>query len=280
MSEENENQEEKAAEAESSEPRCGELLAEARRDQQISVLEVAKELHLDELKVRALERNEFDVLGAPVFAKGHLRKYSQLVGVDEDDVFADYYAMTRADGMPPIVAKRKKVRHEMSPGPWLAVAAVLLVAAAAYWWFVVRVEHTVITTPPPAEPPVQEPQQDESNEATTDSAPRQALPADEPPVVEEPAAEVTETVDVSTDQLRVSLIFSGDCWTEVSDADGRQLFFSMGKSGQNVELAGKAPITALFGNADNVEVLVNDSPYNLPAPNAADRTVRVAILNQ
>ena len=70
-----------------------------------------------------MERNEFDVLGAPVFAKGHLRKYSQLVGVDEDDVFADYYAMTRADGMPPIVSKRKKVRQEMSPGPWLAVAA-------------------------------------------------------------------------------------------------------------------------------------------------------------
>ena len=83
-----------------------------------------------------------------------------------------------------------------------------------------------------------------------------------------------------TDQLRVSLSFSGDCWTEVSDADGRQLFFSMGKSGQSVELNGKAPITALFGNADNVEVLVNDSPYDLPAPNAADRTVRVAILNQ
>ena len=57
MSEQTDNQEEQA-EAESSEPRCGELLAEARREQQITVLEVAKELHLDELKVRALERNE------------------------------------------------------------------------------------------------------------------------------------------------------------------------------------------------------------------------------
>ena len=59
-------------------PLAGERLAVARRNQQITVLEIAKELHLDEHKVRALEQNDFDVLGAPVFAKGHLRKYAQL----------------------------------------------------------------------------------------------------------------------------------------------------------------------------------------------------------
>jgi len=280
MSEENENTPEEAAEAENSEPRCGERLAEARRDQQISVSEVAKELHLDELKVRALERNDFDVLGAAVFAKGHLRKYAQLVGVDEGDVFADYYAMTRAEGVPPIIARRKSIRKEVSPGPWLAVAAILLVTAAAYWWFVVRVESGIATVPPPAELQSPEPAQDESADTETDLVEPQELLDEEPAVTAEPAEQVVDAADVPTDQLRVSLSFSGDCWTEISDADGRQLFFSMGKDGQTVELDGKAPITALFGNADNVEVLVNDNPYKLPPPNAADRTVRVAILSQ
>ena len=72
-----------ASESEESAPVAGERLAIARRELQISVLEIAKELHLDEAKVRALERNEFDVLGAPVFAKGHLRKYAELVHVAE-----------------------------------------------------------------------------------------------------------------------------------------------------------------------------------------------------
>ena len=57
-------------------PVGGERLAAARREQQISVLEIAKELHLDEPKVRALEKNDFEMLGAPVFAKGHLKKYA------------------------------------------------------------------------------------------------------------------------------------------------------------------------------------------------------------
>lgn len=290
MSEENQDSAEEVSEKEQDGPRCGERLAAARREQEISIQEIAKELHLDEFKVRALESNDFDVLGAPVFAKGHLRKYSQLVGVDEDDVFADYYAMTRAEGMPPIVARRKKVRQEMSPGPWIAVAAVLLVAAAAYWWFVIRLENGTVVSQPASSPTAPAPATpaDENIDATqpTEQAPEPARVEDDPPpqgdyVADEPAvaAPVVQEPAVA-EQLRVSITFTGECWTEVSDADGRQLFFSMGNDGQTVELSGKAPITALFGNADNVSVLVNDNPYDLPAPNAANRTVRVAILDQ
>ena len=61
-------------------PLGGERLRAARRANDISLRDIAKELHLDEGKVRALEQNDFDVLGAPVFAKGHLRKYAELVG--------------------------------------------------------------------------------------------------------------------------------------------------------------------------------------------------------
>ena len=92
MGDETENHDKVTLADEASGPLAGERLAEARRDSQITVIDIAKELHLDEYKVRALERNEFDVLGAPVFAKGHLRKYAQLVKVDEADVMAEFLA--------------------------------------------------------------------------------------------------------------------------------------------------------------------------------------------
>ena len=301
MSEESDNSPEELAAAEGAAPLCGERLAEARREQQITVLEVAKELHLDEPKVRALERNEFELLGAPVFAKGHLRKYAQLVGVDEDDVFADYYAMTRAEAMPPIVARRKKASHEMSPGPWVAVIAVIVVAAAAYWWFALRdtnspavVSPTEESQPEPSQPEVLQPQQLQPEQLQPDEIDSTANDIEQPEdVVEQPEEETIELAtensataaaedvpQASADQLRLSLNFSGECWTEISDADGRRLFYNMGRDGQSVELSGKAPITALFGNADNVEVQVNNSAYSLPTPDSSNRTVRVAILNQ
>jgi cytoskeleton protein RodZ len=134
MSDAKDKSKEESSESEPEGPLGGERLAEARRTQKIAVLDIAKELHLDEPKVRALERNEFETLGAPVFAKGHLRKYAHLVQVDEGDVMADYYQLTRAAGMPPLVSARPRPRREMSPGPWIAVIVVFIVVASAYWW--------------------------------------------------------------------------------------------------------------------------------------------------
>ena len=70
-------------------PLAGERLAAARRQLKIPLGDVAKALHLDEHKVAALEANRFEIVGPPVFAKGHLRKYAELVGVPIEDMLAD-----------------------------------------------------------------------------------------------------------------------------------------------------------------------------------------------
>ena len=106
MNEDSPQNEDKPAAAggdESNGPLAGQRLAIARRENDISIAEISKELHLDEPKVQALEENLFDQLGAPVFAKGHLRKYAELVGVPTDDILADYYKLNRSTGAPPVV---------------------------------------------------------------------------------------------------------------------------------------------------------------------------------
>ena len=99
------------------------------------------------------------------------------------------------------------------------------------------------------------------------------------PVSALPAAPATDEAPLSDGQISLSLQFSGDCWTEIIDATGRRLFFNMGRSGQVATVRGKAPISALFGNVDNVRVQVNGGDYVLPAPTSANRTVRVAIVS-
>ena len=260
--------------------RAGERLKEARREQQISVLEVAKELHLDEAKVRALERNEFDKLGAPVFAKGHLRKYAELVGVDPDDVFEDYYHMTRSESMPPVVAvRRSKPRRELSPGPWVAVIVVIIATAVGYWWFVGQSQ--TVPAPTSAAPEADVPQQSvEVAPAPTQPEPDVAAvvqQAEDPaPADSEPAPVPTPVTDGETS---LSLSFSGDCWTEISDAGGRRLLFDMGRAGRAVELSGTAPFAVLFGNAENVTVEVNGEAYPISPSNPGSRTARLTIVS-
>lgn len=279
MSEEQDRAAEESGENEQHGPRGGERLAEARRAQQISVLEVAKELHLDEHKVRALERNDFDVLGAPVFAKGHLRKYAQLVGVDEDDVFADYYKLTRQDVAPPIIVGRRRVSQELSPGPWIAVIIVILVAAAAYWWFAVFSSNPIPSSAPessPQEPAVEQPDASiagDSRQAAPDPIAAQPDPA--PAIAESAPAEAPAA---GTGEVSLSLSFLGDCWTEITDADGRRLFFDMGRAGDVVDLAGLPPFSVLLGNVDNVSITLNGRDYPVASNNPGSRTARLSIV--
>ncbi|MGI9235312.1 MAG: helix-turn-helix domain-containing protein [Woeseiaceae bacterium] len=279
MSDAKDKSRDKAAANESQGPIGGERLAAARRDQQISVPEIAKELHLDDAKVRALESNEFDVIGAPVFAKGHLRKYAQLVGVDEGDVMADYYQLNRTAGMPPLVSTRPRERREMTPGPWIAVVVVVIVVATAYWW---------LTSPPPVvdepsidlatAPPISEPaDEDPAVDAGTDDSDVLQSVAEVEDAVEEPPPQETETPPLSDGQMRVLVTYSGDCWTEITDAGGRRLFFGLGTDGRTVELSGEAPFNVLFGNAENVRISVNGSDRAITAAERRGRTARLTI---
>lgn len=119
----------------SSGPLAGERLAAARRDQDIAIKDIAKQLHLDEHKVQALEQNQFDVLGAPVFAKGHLRKYAALVKVPIDDVLTDYYQLNRSVGAPPVVGAPRKTQRDIDLVKYaLPAAGVIFALVIISWW--------------------------------------------------------------------------------------------------------------------------------------------------
>lgn len=285
-------------------PLCGERLAAAREELQISVDEIAKELHLDEHKVMALERNEFAPLGAPVFAKGHLRKYAHLVKVDESDVLTDYHRLTREEGLPPVISDRKVPKLPASPRPWIAAGVVLVIvlaAVAAYWFMERRATgdsgdsgDTVTTTPavavtetaasvPPAT--AAEPDADDSAGELLGDLPAEVEPIE--PIEEDPQsapvaaaaplpqATAPETADDG--QLRLSIDFAGDCWTEITDADGRRLFFDLGREGRSVNVSGSAPLAVLFGNADNVRLKLNGVDYTIPDADRRGLTARFTL---
>ena len=266
---------------------AGERLADARRERQITVLEISKELHLDESKVRALESNDFDTLGAPVFAKGHLRKYANIVGIDENDVLAEYYGLTRSQPLPPVVSERRKPGRELSPGPWIIVAIVAAAVAFAFWF---------LTRPPspgvpandaaPAETTVPE-DTSPPDETTSPALEDEELPTDdadeqvsaeqettEPEELVEPEPAETPPAEPAAANVSLSIVFEGDCWAEIFDASGRRLFYAMGSAGQSVELVGESPLSVLFGDADNVSLTVNGAEFTIADADRRGRTAR------
>ncbi|HPF72982.1 MAG: DUF4115 domain-containing protein [Lysobacteraceae bacterium] len=59
----------------------GLLLREARQKKDLSTADVGRRLHVTSAIVEAIERNDFERLGASVYARGYLNSYARLVGV-------------------------------------------------------------------------------------------------------------------------------------------------------------------------------------------------------
>ena len=102
----------------------GALLRRERERRALSVQQSAEDLHLDPWVIEAIEADRFQALGAPVYARGHLRKYAVRLGLSGDDVIARYEALqdrpVETDPIPTAAAAsapRSRPPRSSSPSP-------------------------------------------------------------------------------------------------------------------------------------------------------------------
>jgi len=115
----------------------GSLLQAAREARELSQREVADRLHLMPGYPALIERDEFQALRHPAFARGYVKAYGKLVGVDEKRLLEAFDRLQAAQVIP---QPEKKVRTRppqlQRTGLGMAVGLVLLVllVAAVWWW--------------------------------------------------------------------------------------------------------------------------------------------------
>jgi cytoskeletal protein RodZ len=118
----------------------GARLRAARESRGLSIEEVADRLRLNEALVLAMEEDRFGLLGAPVFARGHLRNYAALVGAPEREVLDafDVGDLPEPTFLPAL--DRTPVAPSRARRFWIAVAVALAAGAAGgvLWWWLRR----------------------------------------------------------------------------------------------------------------------------------------------
>jgi cytoskeleton protein RodZ len=118
-------------------PSPGALLRTARESRGLSIEEAADRLRLNEALVLAMEEDRFGLLGAPVFARGHLRNYAVLVGAPERQVMEAFEVGDVPEPTFLPALERTPAARPRARAGWIAVAILLAaVAAAAAWWWV------------------------------------------------------------------------------------------------------------------------------------------------
>ncbi len=144
--------------SESGQPTVGQILRDAREAQGITLEDAAVRLRLMHRQIEAMETDDFDSLGQPVFARGFVRNYARLLGLVPDELLA------RMPGAPAESAVVQPVEPPMPrswlTSPWLillmlGVLLMVTVPVGLYLWLNSDVDEnpvsqTLMTQPRPA----------------------------------------------------------------------------------------------------------------------------------
>jgi len=256
----------------------GARLRREREAQGIGHQQAAESLNLDPAVLTHLEANDFAALGAPVFVKGHLRRYASMLGLAEDEIVSMYDRSKQQLGEPSLVPKS---RLEMAPvrgksrWPWVVGGAAAFFVAAgliAYLsehglpWTGTSPEET--TAPVLQEVPAtttQAPAAAASVAAaagSTPTVPTAAQPTGPAPFSSNaapaaPGADAPAPAALQPGQVSLQLKFSADSWVEVFDGSGKAVLYDLGKAGTERTITAAAPLSVTIGNAAAVAVAVN-----------------------
>jgi cytoskeleton protein RodZ len=134
----------------------------------LTLLQVAEKLHVDASVVEKLEAERFGEFDAPVYVKGHIKRYSELVSENTQELL-DAYSAAIKPVLPDLTQLPKVSQHATDPRKLVLPSLVVLIAFAlvgTVWW----VLQNVGKLNPPVTPQAVQ---------TTDEAPT-AVPNDAP----------------------------------------------------------------------------------------------------
>jgi cytoskeleton protein RodZ len=243
----------------------GGMLRVERERRGYSVQHAAEDMHLDAWVIQAIEANRFEALGAPVYARGHLRKYAALLGLSPATVIERYEALVGTPLAPPpipaaIAAPVIVERRRVSRLPLWIAAAIVVVAGLAWlvfelWW---PLSSDNATSSEVVAPTVSDPVSEPVEQAQQAPAPAAAASA---PVAQASAVAATSA---PAGEVRVRLEFTGPSWAEIYDASGKRLMFDMGTPGRVRTVAGVPPLRVNLGMASAVNAQVGERPIVIP----------------
>jgi len=263
----------------------GQTLARWRAQRGESVSNVAARLRCDVAVIEALEADRFNDLGAPVFARGHLKRYADLLGAPVDELLERWAAVQRQSVAPPDLTSMPRTRaRSVDTRVWgrrVGAAAVALVIGLAAWWILkgsgtattpTQLAAQALPPPPPAPTPLPVVAQPAVADAAT---PLPATPETTPPPAGTTPAVVTpapvttavspaSAPPVADDRARLRLAAREDSWVQVVDATGRRLYFGTLRRDDSISLNGAAPLRVLLGRADATSVELAGRPVTVP----------------
>jgi cytoskeleton protein RodZ len=240
----------------------GDWLRRQRELREISLRDIAERTKISLRYLEAMEADRFDLLPAPIFAKGFLREYARYVGLSPDDVVNHYLSVHHPEELadPKEDTKVRSRPKPVDPGPtpmrrnwsWgllLALAGLILLVVVALLAYFADRKHEEQRSP---------------GTSTSQAPPPIAAPLPATVAVPSGQAAQPQPAPPPSAPIEVSLDFSGECWVE-SLIDGKNRRAEVHVQGESLQLDAQKSVALKLGNAGVVDVQVNGYPLELNA---------------
>ncbi|SDX45291.1 RodZ family helix-turn-helix domain-containing protein [Pseudomonas sp. NFACC08-1] len=321
----------------------GETLRQARESNGWSLAEVALKLNLTVASLGNLEAGAFDKLPGHTFARGYIRAYAKLLGMDQTVLVQQFDQYTGSDAQGSNVHSLGRIEEPVRVSHTILriVSLLLLIAVIGggfVWWqdqASLRNKEPVAMNPEHVEVegadgttqihPLDEPEDQavvegqaegetalalpQDQDANAEAGAEPAAPAPAPvapaapaapiatapaapstpaptaaapathaapaaPVV--PAAPAAPTPAPVAGEGQVQIQFVADCWTQITDGNGKVLFSGLKRKGDSTAVNGKPPFAVRLGYARGAQVSYNGQPVDI-APFTSGETARLKL---
>lgn len=244
----------------------GETLTHAREARGLTVEDLSAQTRIRGGLIRQIEADDFSGCGGAVYARGHLRSLAKVVGVDGEELVAEFdrgHADEAAPALVPVPAvdPHEAARADRKAPNWtaaMAVALVVICVLAGISLFGNRHHSPSHNTANGLGP-------------TASPAPSSASPS--PSAASPPPGSVAR---VRTDQaIALVRVTTDRTWMSVSTLSGRLLFQGLLSAGQQRLFKDTKGLRLTIGNAPAVDLVANGR--DLGAPRSQGNVAHVTI---
>jgi len=246
----------------------GQILRETRETQHLTLDDVALRLRLMHRQIVAMEADDFQSLGQPVFARGFVRNYARLLGIPPEEL------LERMEGAPvepaPITQAEPPLTRSWLTSPWLillmlGVVVTVAIPVSLYLWLNSDADesaHVVSTHAPALAQSAPAPVVAESLDARVPAEQTVDAPTAAADMNAAPADAAAASAGAPAEGV-VHLEFGDASWVEVKDASGQTLHRQLNAAGSSLDLRGRPPFAMLIGNASQARMTYNGRPIDL-----------------
>ncbi|WP_425480655.1 helix-turn-helix domain-containing protein [Lysobacter silvisoli] len=230
----------------------GARLKSARERAGLSHADVSARLKMPTRVLQALEADDLQQIGAPVFVRGQLRSYARLLGVDLEPELDRVAVAQLAPSQLVSHTHTPRYRRVFEQATRRAIYIVLTAAIAVPVWLATRPHLGSNLAVQSLEVPANLAAAPAADAAPAAAPQRTPLVASIAPLPSAPAA-----------QPALSLTFTGDSWVQIYAADGSTLEQGLLGAGERRSYAAGEAARVVLGNSSAVQVLQAGQPVDL-----------------